>query len=111
MTGQDFIIEFASRLIQRTSELDIGGDVLIVDGTTQAFRRQLRVRLSQESRFSGRARPFSKIISGDSRREDGLQLADMIVGAIARYVVADETSYYQTFAHKVVDLWRVPAGK
>jgi hypothetical protein len=111
MSGQDFMIEFAARLIVRASELDIGRDVLIIDGTTPAFRRQLRIRLSQESRFSGRARPFSKIISGDSRREDGLQLADMIAGAAARYVIADETTYYQTFAHKVVDLWRVPARK
>ena len=62
-------------------KLDVANDVLIVDGATLHFLRALRVRLSEECHKTGRVRPFRKIISGDSSRDDGLQLADMITGA------------------------------
>lgn len=106
--GQNLTIEFTARLALRASPLDIANDILIIDGTTPQFRRRLRVRLSQECRKSGRAHPFSKIVSGDSSREDGLQLADMIVGAVRHYVIGIEREQYQTFASKVADLWQVP---
>jgi len=111
MNGQEFSIEFISLLTLRALELDIANDVLVIDGTTPAFRRALRIKLSEECRkLKRRNRPFKKIISGDSRREDGLQLADMIVGAVRQHVVGIEGGYYKTFESKVVDLWRV-SGK
>jgi hypothetical protein len=108
MSGQDFVIEFIMRLTLRASELDIANDVLVIDRVPPAFRRVLRIRLSQECRKLNRVRPFKKIVSGDSRREDGLQLADMIVGAIRWHVVGAKSDYYETFANKIVDLWRCP---
>lgn len=108
MSGQDFIIEFITGLVLRTSAFDIANDVLVVDGATPAFIRSLRIRLSDACRQLNRMRPFQKIVGGDSSSEDALQLADMLAGAIRHYVVGIDRSYYQTFAGKVVDLWEVP---
>jgi len=68
----------------------------------------VRIRLSQECRKTGRVHPFSKIVGGRSKNEDGLQLADMIAGAIREYAMHGQGDYYNTFADKVVDLWHVP---
>lgn len=108
MTGTVFMVELISQLILRASPLDIGGDTLIIDGATPALRRELRIRLSQDCHALNRSRPFAKIVGGDSRREDELQLADMIVGAVTQSVAGSERQYYQTFAYKVVDLWMLP---
>ena len=88
-------------------ELDIADDILIVDGAVPSLIRDLRVRLSAICRDEGRRRPFKKIVSADSGREDGLQLADMVAGAIMQSTKGTDVEYYQTFADKVVDLWKV----
>lgn len=108
MDGQQFAIEFLTRLILRASDLDIGNDVLVIDGATLAFMRALRIRLSQECRSYKRVRPFRKIVSGESKREDGLQLADMIAGAVSNHLLGEESAFYPMFADKVSDLWQAP---
>ena len=107
MNGQDIAIEFIVRLTLRASELDLSDDTLIIDGATPVFRRGLRIKLSAECNTMGRrSRSFKKIVSEDSRREDGLQVADMVVGAVRQYAMGVESRYYKTFATKVVDLWK-----
>ncbi|MFQ5854834.1 MAG: DUF3800 domain-containing protein [Anaerolineae bacterium] len=108
MSGRDLTIHFVTQLTLRASALDIANDVLVIDGATPAFRRALRIKLSEECRKTGRARPFKKIVGGGSRHEDGLQLADMIVGAILHSVAKNDDAHYKMFAGKVVDLWLVP---
>jgi hypothetical protein len=109
MNGQDIAIEFIVRLTLRASELDLSEDTLIIDGATPAFRRGLRIKLSVEcDRMGRRSRPFKKVVGGDSRREDGLQVADMVVGAVRQYAMGAEDRYYKMFATKVVDLWKKP---
>lgn len=105
--GDALLIDFFARLLMRASPLDIAKDILIVDGTTPIFRQTLRIRISDECRKSHRVQPFSKIISGDSKREDGLQLADMIIGAIRNHITQGDSQYFRTFSDKVVDLWQV----
>lgn len=107
LNGQDLTVEFLARLILRASELDIASDVLIIDGAATVFCRALRVRLSAECRRLDRVRPFAKIVGSKSRNEDGLQLADMIAGAVRQYVMGEGGDYYQTFEKKVTDLWVV----
>ncbi len=111
MSGQDFSIEFTIGLTLRAPELDVANDILVVDGATLAFLRALRVRLTEECRKTGRVRPFRKIISGDSSRDDGLQLADMIAGAARHHVMEAESKHHRTFANKIVDWWEVPARR
>lgn len=107
-TGQVFVVEWISRLILRASELDIADDILIIDGAVPSLRNALRIRLSDECRRYNRKRPFSKIVGVDSSREDGLQLADMIIGATCQHIIESNSTYFNTFASKVVDLWIAP---
>jgi hypothetical protein len=109
MSGQDLTVELVSRLVLRASEPKLDNDVLTMDGATPAFCRALRIRLSKESYRLGRVRPFKKIVGGRSRNEDGLQLADMIAGAVRQHVMGIESDYYPFFASKVADLWHVSA--
>lgn len=108
MRGNELAIEFLTQLTLHASELDIANDILIVDGATGGFLRALRIRFSDECRSRNRIRPFRKIISGDSKNDDGLQLADMIAGAIKNQVTGEESGYYSTFANKMLELWQAP---
>ncbi len=108
MDGQTFLINWIVDLTLRASELDISDDVLILDGATPELIRNLRVEFSRRSKLSDRIRPFKKIVGGDSSREDGLQLADMLVGDLAKYCQGKQSDFYSSFAPKVVDLWKAP---
>lgn len=108
MGGQDLTLEFVARLSLRAEPLDLASDVLVMDDATPSVIRALRVRLSAESRTMRRVRPFMKIVGGRSNREDGLQLADMIAGALRHHYVGDPEDYFPLFKDKVVDMWKVP---
>jgi hypothetical protein len=107
LTGQELTAQMISELTFRASPLDISNDILIVDGATPAFCRLLRIRFSEACNRSGRVRPFKRIIGGDSAREDGLQLADMVAGATRQHALGTPNPYYAMFAAKVVDLWQL----
>lgn len=109
LKGQALMIELIAGLTFRSSALDIANDVLIIDGGTPALCRALRVRLSEECHQTRRVRPFSKIVGGRSRSEDGLQLADMVAGAIRQNALGSNSSDYRTFVSKIADRWDVSA--
>ncbi len=104
LEGQDLAVELISQLIYRA---EIANDTLIIDGVPSLFLQQLRIRLSERSRQLHRERPFKKIVSSDSKREHGLQLADMIAGAIRHHTMGLRNDYYDTFKTKVTDLWEI----
>jgi hypothetical protein len=106
INGQALTIEMIKGLTFRASPLDISNDILIIDGATPAFCRNLRIAVSEHCTQSGRVRPFKRIIGGDSAREYGLQLADMIAGAIRQQAMGIIQSYYAMFAAKVIDFWQ-----
>lgn len=108
MDGQIFTINWIIDLTLRASELDISDDVLILDGASPDLKRNLRVEFSKRCNLMDRKRPFKKIQSGDSSREDGLQLADMLVGDLTKSCQGKQSDYYSSIAPKVVDLWRAP---
>lgn len=107
MSFQDFASELIARLTLRASELDIANDILIIDAGSESLCRALRVRLSDECKKTKRTRPFRKIVGGRSQQHDGLQLADMIAAGIMHYAMREEEHYYQSFQHKMADLWWV----
>ena len=107
LSSVELIIELLTCLTLRASPLDIGNDILVIDGATDALRSALRIRLAEEYRKIRRVRPFKKIVTAISRKEDGLQLADMAACAIREMVWENRPTHYATFAGKVVDLWRV----
>lgn len=107
-TGQSLTIEMISTLTFRASSLDLSNDILIIDAATPVFCRNLRIALSERCTQTGRVRPYKRIIGGDSAREDGLQLADMVAGAIRQQAMRTSQPYYGMFASKVVDIWQFP---
>ena len=104
----ELVAELIIRLTFRASELDIANEVLIIDGATPAFCRHLRVRFTERCKQEKRIRPFKNIIGANSRNEDGLQMADMMAGAIRLHAmnISSEHSYY--ISSRVVDLWELP---
>jgi len=108
LSPQQLTIELIIRLTLRASELDISNEVLIVDGATPAFCRGLRVQFTERCKREGRIRPFKNIIGANSKSEDGLQLADMVAGAIRLYSIGSSSEHYQVVFPRIVDLWQVP---
>jgi hypothetical protein len=78
--GIDVTINLITRLTLRASPLDIGNDILILDGAPESVRKELRIHITKEYKLLNRERPFKKIVSENSSRNDGLQLADMVAG-------------------------------
>ena len=82
LSPRELTTELIIRLTLRASELEIANEVIIIDGASPTFCRHLRVRFTEVCRREKRIRPFKKIVGANSRHEDGLQMADIIAGAI-----------------------------
>lgn len=108
LSPQALTIELIIGLTMRASELDIANEVLILDGATPSFCRNLRIQFSERSKREERIRPFKNIIGGDSKREDGLQLADMVAGAIRLHVMGISSDHFDIISPRVVELWNLP---
>lgn len=104
-------VELATQLLVnltlRASPLDIANDILVLDDAPDSFVQSLRIHFTQAYKRVKRDRPFKKIVSSKSKNDDGLQIADMIAGAVRKFVLEDDAAYFQTLSPKVVDLWRV----
>jgi hypothetical protein len=91
----------------RASELDIANESLIIDGATPAFCRSLRVQFTDRCKQQKRIRPLKHIIGANSRNEDGLQLADMVAGAIRLYAMGGSSEHFHCISQQIVDLWEL----
>jgi len=104
-------VELATQLLVnltlRAFPLDIANDILVLDDAPDSFVQSLRIHFTQAYKRVKRDRPFKKIVSSKSKNDDGLQIADMIAGAVRKFVLEDDAAYFQTLSSKVVDLWRV----
>jgi len=108
LSPQQLTIELLVSLTMRASELDISNDVLIIDGATPSFSRSLRVQFSERCKREERVRPFKNIIGADSKNEDGLQLADMIAGAVRLQAMETSIDHFQMISPRIVDYWKIP---
>jgi len=108
MKPSELMTELIIRLTLRTDELDIANEILIIDGATPTFCRHLHVQFRERCRQQKRIRPFKNIIGANSRNEDGLQLADMIAGAIRLYKMGISGEHFYRIASRVVDFWQLP---
>jgi hypothetical protein len=93
------------QLTFRASELDIANEILIIDGATPAFCRSLRVQFTERCKQEDRIRPYKNIIGANSRNEDGLQLADMIAGAIRLHAMNISSEHFNYISPRIVDVW------
>lgn len=108
LSPRDLMIELIVGLTMRADELDIANEILIIDGATPAFCRDLRVALTERHKREERVRPFKNIIGANSKNEDGLQLADMIAGAIRLHAIGLSSEHFQVISPRIVDLWKFP---
>jgi hypothetical protein len=108
LSPQQLTIELIIRLTLRASELDISNEVLIIDGATPSFCRDLRVQFTERCKREERIRPFKNIIGANSKNEDGLQLADMAAGAIRLHAIGSSSEHFQVIFPRIVDLWQAP---
>jgi len=104
----ELVVELIIRLTFRASELDIANEVLIIDGAMPAFCRHLRVRFTERCKQEKRIRPYKNIIGANSRNEDGLQIADMMAGAIRLHIMNISSEHFHCIKSRVVDLWKLP---
>ncbi len=102
LSGQELVVELVSQLA--ISNSSIVNDILVMDALTAQMARSIRINLSHICQLLKRERPFKKITGANSKKEDGLQLADMIAGAIRHHTMGKEDRYYQTFQHKIAFL-------
>ncbi|MEK6752766.1 MAG: DUF3800 domain-containing protein [Chloroflexota bacterium] len=106
MSSTELTTSLLVNLTLRASPLDIANDVLVLDDAPDRFIQSLRINFTQAYKQMRRERPFKKIVSSKSKHDDGLQMADMIAGAVRQFIWEDDPVYYQTFSNKAVDLWR-----
>jgi hypothetical protein len=107
LSPQELTTNLLIQLTFRASELDIANEVLIIDGATPAFCRSLRVQFTEHSKRQRRIRPFKNIIGANSRNEDGLQLADMVAGAIRLHEMGISSEHFYCVSSRIVDLWEL----
>jgi len=107
LTSTELEIELLTRITLRASPLDIANDILVLDSAPESFLKSLRIHFTHAYKQQQRERPFKKIVSSDSKHDDGLQLADMVAGAIRQSVWENDPSHYRLFAKKVIDLWQI----
>lgn len=106
MSSTELATTLLVNLTLRASPLDIANDVLVLDEAPDRFIQSLRIHFTQAYQQMRRERPFKKIVSSKSKHDDGLQMADMIAGAVRQFIWEDDPVYFQTFSNKVADLWR-----
>ncbi len=99
-------------LVKRSTPSELHDAILVIDGERQSsnepFLRGLRQAMSLLGEAQHRGRIFKSIILKESKREDGLQYADMIAGAIAEGVKQGESPYDLAIAEKLAILLMLP---
>ena len=94
--GERDMYEYAlGELVRRSSVDELSEAVLVIDGERgkQQFVRKLRQYISRIGREEKRGRIFKAIVLKESKREDGLQYADMVAGVLAERTKHGESAY------------------
>ena len=111
LTGEGFkfkesFYKYACSLVFENAKPHLNNATVVIDGSgRREFRRQLGSYLRRRiNDTKGDARYIGKIKIQDSRRNNLLQLADMICGAVARSYTqkADAETYRRLVAHREI---------
>ena len=83
--GRDILGRFIAELMVKVPPVGVRDAILLVDDDKVAsvLTRTIRVSISRAMRAKGIARGLKKVKGRPSHQEDGLQVADMLAGAIA----------------------------
>lgn len=87
--------------------------VVVIDDPVRSakFTDGLRVQMSKVLRRLGRRPGFGKVTGRDAERDEALQCADMIAGALAEHESGGDSWAYQQIAAKFVQVIRWPSAK
>lgn len=96
-------------IVKHSSIDELSEAILVIDGERKRrFVQRLRQYLSALGRAQKRGRVFKAIVLKESKREDGLQFADMVAGVLAETVTHGESAYEDAVNSKMRLLLRLP---
>ncbi len=91
---QEMYAYAVGELVKHSSVEELSEAILVIDGERkQRFVQRLRQHLSKIGRDQKRGRIFKAIVLKESKREDGLQYADMVAGVLAERTMHGESAY------------------
>lgn len=99
-----FYNHFVQMIIQRHSRILVNASIKMDGNSNKEFNKSIRTYLRQNI---GEKR-INKFKFVDSKRDNLIQLADMVVGAIARFHNAnrrDTDRWYKILKDKIDDIW------
>lgn len=110
--GRQEMYEYVlGEMVSRSARDELYMAVLVIDGQRESsakpFIRGLRRRFDQIERAQKRGRIFKAIQLKEARREDGLQYADMVAGALAEELRHGTSAYRADVAAKMRLLLRL----
>lgn len=97
--------QYACGMVFENAKPRLGNTIVVVDGSgSKDFRKQLKTYLARRLKDDTGKCVIKNVKLQDSRKNDLLQLADMIVGAIARSHSgkADAREYRKLIAHREI---------
>ncbi|OQY87351.1 MAG: hypothetical protein B6D41_11730 [Chloroflexi bacterium UTCFX4] len=109
--GEQKMYEYAlGEIIKHSLPSELTQVYLVIDGnqSKEKFVLRLRVWATQLARALKRERIFKAIVLRESRREDGLQIADMAAGVMAEIAEHGESAYESDVMAKVRLLLALP---
>ncbi len=108
--GEQEMYEYAvGEMVKHSSIEELSEAILVIDGERKPrFIQKLRQHLSKIGRDQKRSRIFKAIVLKESKREDGLQFADMVAGVLAERVEHGESAYEDYVDSKLKVLLQLP---
>ena len=108
--GEQEMYEYAlGELVKHSSVDELSEAILVIDGERkQRFVQKLRQYLSQIGREQRRGRIFKAIVLKESKREDGLQFADMVAGVLAERTEHGESTFDDYVDSKLKVMLQLP---
>ncbi len=101
MSGPQLFVEMFVELVANIPDFVVQENILIVDGATAHLKQLLQKHLSRLYKETNRVRAFKKIVARHSHQSNGLQLADMIAGAIRHSITERDDQHYRAIKHKL----------
>jgi hypothetical protein len=99
------LYKYACGLVFENAKPRLGNTIVVIDGSgSKDFRKQLKTYLARRLKDDAGKCLIKKVKIQDSRKNNLLQLADMIVGAIARSHSgkSDSREYRKLIAHREI---------
>lgn len=108
--GEQEMYEYVvGEVVKHSSVEELSEAILVIDGERKSrFVQRLRQYLSKIGREQRRGRIFKAIVLKESKREDGLQFADMVAGVIAERIAHGESAYEDYVDSKMRVMLQLP---